>query len=101
MVAGLGFVRIFSTQSRLTKKLHGQMGRVQEQKATIASFFFSEEDQARCEACAPGEILRPRFQPAGVRLQVLTKENSALALSVRAETLLQTCDFVIWHLVMS
>jgi hypothetical protein len=51
-------------------KVNSTHGLVQEQKATIVAFFFHEEDQARYNACAPGELFRPRFQPAGVWLQV-------------------------------
>ena len=55
---------------RFTVKLNSTHGLVQEQRATIASFLFHDEDHVRYQACAAGEISRPRFQPAGVWLQV-------------------------------
>ena len=55
---------------RFAIKLNSTLGLVQEQKATIVGFLFEHSDQARYLACAPGEIFRPRFQPAGIWLQV-------------------------------
>ena len=55
---------------RFTAKVNSTEGLVQEQKATIVDFFFNDEDRARYNACLPGEIFRPRCQPAGVWLQV-------------------------------
>ena len=55
---------------RFTVKLNSTMGLVQEQKATIVGFLFKNEDTSRYNACGPGELFRPRYQPAGIWLQV-------------------------------
>ena len=55
---------------RFTVKLNSTLGLVQEQKATVVSFLFKDEDKVRYDACPPGEFFRPRFQPAGIWLQV-------------------------------
>ena len=55
---------------RFTIKLNSQLGLVQEQKATIVDFLFKDEDRVRYNACAPGELFRPRYQPVGIWLQV-------------------------------
>ena len=55
---------------RFTDKVSARKGLIQEQKATIVSFVFESSDQERYDACAPGEIFRPRFLPAGIWMQV-------------------------------
>ena len=57
-------------QVRFTVKVCKRKGLVQEQKATIVSFVFCREDQDRYDACAPGEIFRPRYLPASIWMQV-------------------------------
>ena len=69
---------------RLTVKLNSTHGLVQEQRATIVSFLFHDEDHARYQACAAGDIFRPRFQPAGVWLQVDDLVASPIAEEVLA-----------------
>ena len=48
---------------RFTVKLNSTQGLVQEQKATIVAFFFTDEDRARYGACRPGGYL-PTEVPA-------------------------------------
>ncbi len=48
------------------------------------SWRFHDEDCARYHACAAGEIFRPRFQPAGVWLQVDDFVGSPIAREVMA-----------------
>jgi hypothetical protein len=55
---------------RFATKMNSTLGLVQEQRATIVTFVFKHEDQLRYDACAPGEIFRPRYLPAGIWLQV-------------------------------
>ena len=55
---------------RFTAKVNSQLGLVQEQRATVLSFLFHEEDQLRYNACRPGELFRPRYRPAGIWLDV-------------------------------
>ena len=55
---------------RFTIKLNSNLGLVQEQRASIVSFLFKEEDQIRYEATAAGELFRPSYQPAGIWLDV-------------------------------
>ena len=55
---------------RLTQKLNAVLGLVQEQRATVVGFLFKDEDRERYNRCAPGELFRPRYLPAGIWLQV-------------------------------
>jgi hypothetical protein len=55
---------------KLTKKLNGTLGLVQEQKATIVAFVFHEQDALRYSSARPGELFRPCYLPAGIWLQV-------------------------------
>ena len=55
---------------RFTVKVNSTLGLVQEQRATVIGFLFKDEDQARYDVCPPGELFRPRYQPAGIWLQV-------------------------------
>ena len=67
-----------------TVKLNSTHGLVQEQRATIVSFLFHDEDHARYQESAAGEIFRPRFQPAGVWLHVDDFVTSPIAEEVAA-----------------
>ena len=55
---------------RFLVKVNSQFGLVQEQRATIAAFVFHDDDRARYHACGAGGLFRPRYQPAGIWLQV-------------------------------
>ena len=55
---------------RFTGKFSAAYGLVQEQKATIVSFIFHEDDDRRYRETAAGEIFRPRRMPTGVWLEV-------------------------------
>ena len=53
---------------RFAVKFNSELGLVQEQKGTIVDYFFKDEDRERYKQCAPGELFRPKFQPAGSSL---------------------------------
>jgi len=55
---------------RFLIKVNSKLGLVQEQKATIVDFVFHQEDRARYNLAAPGELFRPRYLPAGIWLEV-------------------------------
>eukprot|EP00959_Pyramimonas_sp_CCMP1952_P081529 1703347-Pyramimonas_sp.AAC.1 len=59
-----------SMELRFTVKVSKRKSWTQEQKATIVSFVFESGDHADYDACAPGEIFRPRCLPAGIWMQV-------------------------------
>ena len=55
---------------RFMVKVNSALGLVQEQRGTIVSFLFHDEDRLRYQACGPGDIFRPRRLPAAILLQV-------------------------------
>jgi len=55
---------------RFAIKVNSTLGLVQEQRATIVEFLFKDEDRARYNLCGPGELFRPRYQPAGIFLAI-------------------------------
>jgi len=59
-------------------KLNSQLGLVQEQRASIVGFLFKEEDRLRYDQAAAGELFRPRYQPAGIWLDVDDFEDSPI-----------------------
>ena len=67
-------------RSRLTVKLNSTLGLVQEQKGTIVDFLFKDEDRERYNQCAPGQLFRPRYLPAGGSRSVLME---AIVISVK------------------
>jgi len=63
---------------RLAIKVNSTLGLVQEQRATILDFLLKDEDRARYNLCGPGELFRPRYQPAGLFLAVDDFEKSPI-----------------------
>ena len=68
---------------RFTVKLNATLGLVQEQKATIVGFLFHDDDKARYDECAPGQLFRPRYLPAGIWLRVHGFEESPISQEAR------------------
>ena len=56
---------------RFAVKINSELGLVQEQKGTIVDFLFKDVDRERYTHCKPGELFRPRYQPAGTMLLCL------------------------------
>lgn len=73
---------------RFTMKLNGSLGLVQEQKATVVDVVFKEEDRLRYNACAPGQLFRPKYLPAGIWLQVDDFTDSPIPMQ-EAETVVE------------
>jgi hypothetical protein len=63
---------------RFAVKLNSKLGLVQEQKGTIVEFLFKDEDKERYNQCLPGELFRPRYQPAGIWLQLDSFQQSPI-----------------------
>lgn len=63
---------------RFAIKLNSKLGLVQEQRASIVDFLFKEEDRVRYQQTAAGELFRPRYQPAGIWLDVDSFEDSPI-----------------------
>ena len=60
---------------RLTVKFNSKLGLVQEQKGTIVDFLFKDEDRERYNQCAPGQLFRPRYLPAGESCSIFMETN--------------------------
>ena len=63
---------------RFTAKLNSKLGLVQEQRATVLSFLFQEDDQRRYQQCGPGMLFKPSYCPAGIWLEVHDFKDSPL-----------------------
>ena len=71
-------ISLCDIEVRFTAKLNSKLGLVQEQRATVLSFLFQEDDQRRYQQSGPGMLFKPSYCPAGIWLEVHDFKDSPL-----------------------